>query len=140
MIEWLKNLWRNYMNGARANYFPISKCGFLGKKLLNPANLEQAIYALGKMLGHEDKRCIQELPENDIAAMMHHTLGRHIRNKWHLWEDSKLCKWFNSKGIHHADDMSGIIIASYWRQQRGVPIRLQEQIQQYQDYWAEQSP
>lgn len=136
--KWLKRLWKQYWAGEKANDFPISKCGLFGEKLKNPANLEQALYALDKMLGYEDRRAIQELDEHYISSAMHHSLGRHLRNEWKLWGDSQLARWFNSKGIHHADDMSGIIITSYWRQQRNVPIQIEEQIQEYQKYWEEQ--
>jgi len=31
--------------------------------------------------------------------------------------------------------MSGIILDSFWRQLNGKPIKLDEQIKHYQDYW-----
>ena len=138
-MEWLKKLWDNYMAGAKANNFPIWLCGLFGDKLKKPRNLEQALFALGKTIDHETRRIIQELNDEDhISARLHHTLGRYIRNEWGLWAGGKLHDWFKSRGIWHADDMSGIIITSYWRQQHGVPIQFQEQVRLYQEYWAKQ--
>lgn len=43
--------------------------------------------------------------------------------------------WFNQVGIYHPDDMSGIILDSFWRKLNNKPIGLDEQIKYYQDYW-----
>ena len=46
-----------------------------------------------------------------------------------------LVRWFNERGITHADDMSAIILTSIWRRVRGVDLDLEGQIKSYQDYW-----
>jgi hypothetical protein len=48
-----------------------------------------------------------------------------------------LAKWFNRHGIVHPDDMSGIILTSYWRRLNGKPIALASQVKYFQDYWKE---
>ena len=58
-----------------------------------------------------------------------------MRNNWALWKGSELSRWFNEKGIHHPDDMSGIIFDSFWRHLNNQPLKLEEQIKYYQDYW-----
>jgi hypothetical protein len=58
-----------------------------------------------------------------------------MRNNWGLWRGSRLSKYFNSLGIFHPDDMSGIILTGYCRQLNGLDIRLSDQIKQYQKYW-----
>jgi hypothetical protein len=58
-----------------------------------------------------------------------------LRNNWGLWKGSRLSKWFNEKGIQAPDDMSGIILDSFWRHLNGKPLKLDEQIKYYQDYW-----
>jgi hypothetical protein len=37
--------------------------------------------------------------------------------------------------IRHPDDMSGIILDSFCRHLNGNPIKLDEQVKHYQDYW-----
>ena len=59
-----------------------------------------------------------------------------MRNNWGLWKGSRLSKWFNSQGIKHTDDMSGVILVSYYRHLNGKPIELEKQIQYYKNYWA----
>ncbi|MES2460743.1 MAG: DUF6794 domain-containing protein, partial [Armatimonadota bacterium] len=40
-----------------------------------------------------------------------------------------------ARGIHHPDDMSGILLTSFWRSLNGKPLLLEAQIQEYQAYW-----
>lgn len=106
-------------------------------KLKYPSNLDEALRALGKMLSKEDKIIIQLRTELEVCVHLHHSLGRHLRNTWGLWNPKcVLHKWFEAQGVWHPDDMSSIIIRSYYRKTKGRPIKLQEQIQEYTEYWA----
>jgi len=58
-----------------------------------------------------------------------------LRNNWQLWGGSRLSKYFNNLGIFHPDDMSGIILDSYHRYLTDKEIKLEEQINFYQEYW-----
>ena len=136
---WLRKLWRKYMKGAEANNIPIKEAGLFGGKIKNPTNLKEAMDALDLILGHEDKRVFGEVGEEKVNAMFHHSLGRHLRNKWGLWDEkSELRQWFKRRGIWHPDDMSGIIITSYYRDIHHSYIKLDEQIKHYLDYWKDQ--
>ena len=48
---------------------------------------------------------------------------------------SRLSKYFNSIGVYHPDDMTGIIFDSYYRKLNGKEINSDEQVKYYQDYW-----
>jgi hypothetical protein len=61
-----------------------------------------------------------------------------MRNNWGLWGGSRLAKWFNNQGVKHPDDMSGVILDSFWRHLNDKPIKLEEQVKHYQDYWKKQ--
>jgi len=99
-----------------------------------PKNLEDSIDTLIGMLIDEDYLAFKSGTEKEMSKQ-HHFLGRRLRNDWGLWRKSRLAKWFNEKGIHHADDMSGIILTSFWREINSELIKLDEQIQHYQDFW-----
>ena len=101
-----------------------------------PKDLDDCFIEIDKILNFEDTKELKEGTEDDMA-LEHHYLGRHLRNTWGLWQESHFAKWFNEKGIHHADDMSGIILTSYWRHLNSKPIELDKQIKHYQDYWEE---
>jgi hypothetical protein len=99
-----------------------------------PKDLDDCIAKLEKLLSKKTIAEMKSGPERDMA-MYHHGLGMWIRNKWGLWKGSRLSKWFNEKGIRHPDDMSGIILDSFWRHLNKEPIKLDEQVKHYQDYW-----
>ena len=103
-------------------------------KIHIPKDLNDCIRTLTDMLIEEDYLTFKNGTEEDMGKQ-HHFLGRWLRNEWGLWHESKLAKWFNAKGIYHADDMSGIILTSFWREINSQSIKLDEQIKFYQDYW-----
>ena len=79
-----------------------------------PETLDAAVEALDAMLVDEDKEYVlkAEDPERAVLAL-HHSLGRHLRNTWGLWQDSALTKFMRAKGIEHADDMSHEILMAW---------------------------
>lgn len=103
-------------------------------KIYIPKDLDDCIKTLTEMLIDEDYLALKNGTEREIEKQ-HHFLGRQLRNEWGLWAGSRLSKWFNEKGIHHADDMSGIILTSFWREINSELIKLDEQIKEYQDFW-----
>lgn len=100
--------------------------------ILIPNNLEECFVELEKSLTPEFIGEIRQGTEEDMNRF-HHSLGMFLRNNWGLWKESSLSKWFNEKGIHHPDDMSGIIFDSFWRHLNNKPIKLEEQIKFYKD-------
>ena len=82
---------------------------------------------------------VKQWSEDKFTGRAHMGFGMWMRNNWQLWAGSRLSAYFNNMGIHHPDDMSGIILASYHRYLRGEPIELEAQIKMYQDYWKKAS-
>lgn len=78
--------------------------------------------------------------EEDAIVGSHHTLGTFLRNELELWHNGPAVKWFNDRGIYHADDISGIILTSAHRKFNNEEIKLAEQIKEYRDYWEEVNP
>jgi hypothetical protein len=99
-----------------------------------PKNLSDCFVELDKML-HPSFINQFKTSEAKETIKYHHTLGMWIRNNWGLWKGDTLARWFNNKGIFHPDDMSGIILDSYWRSLNKRPIDLENQIIYYKDYW-----
>ena len=100
-----------------------------------PFDLDDCIQEFDKIFADSSKVKIKAMTEDDFTARMHLNFGMWIRNNWGLWKGSRLSKFFNEKGIYHPDDMSGIILDSYYRYLTGQDIKLAEQIRNYQDYW-----
>ncbi len=101
-----------------------------------PKTLEECFPILKNNLQQEDLIFIKNSID-EYENPFHFSLGMQLRNEWRLWHDSELAKWFNEKGIFHADDMSGIILISFKRWLSGENILLEEQIKNYQDYWKD---
>jgi len=106
----------------------------IGDESYIPSTLEDSIQHLDKLLEKDTIEKIQSASEDEINQF-HMGLGMWMRNNWGLWKGSDLAKWFNTKGITHADDMSGIIITSYWRHLHNKPIDLDSQINSYKEFW-----
>jgi hypothetical protein len=106
-------------------------------KKYKPKNLEEAISQLDILLTEKDKKNIYDMTEKDYTTNSHFSTGMWIRNNWGLWDGQELSKYFNALGIYHPDDMSGIILCSYYRHIHSQDYKIEEQIKNYQDYWKE---
>jgi len=102
-----------------------------------PTNLEEAVIQLTKILPDTTQQKILLMTEQEFLGGSHFGLGMWIRNNWGLWRGGELAKEFKAKGIFHPDDMSGIILTSYYRQLHNQDWELDKQIKFYQDYWKE---
>lgn len=99
-----------------------------------PKDLHDAFIELERMT---DPRFLAEFQSGTDAELdkYHHGMGMWIRNNWALWKGSRLTDYFVRLGIHHPDDMSGIILTSFHRHLNGKPIKLDEQVRYYQAFW-----
>lgn len=99
-----------------------------------PKDLDAAFLELDRMLTKELRDEMRKGSERNMAQY-HFGLGMWMRNNWGFWKDLDLAKWFNKKGVFHPDDMSGVVLTSYWRCLNGKRIDLAGQVKVYQDYW-----
>ncbi len=99
-----------------------------------PVDLEDCFLEMDKMLSEEFIEKIRTGDEEDLYVY-HMSFGLWIRNNWGLWAESLLKDFFNSYEIFHPDDMSSIIITSYYRNLNDLPIDLSEQVEYYKEYW-----
>lgn len=100
-----------------------------------PANLDDAHAYLQKHLPPEKLQRIRDMKSESDMNDYHMGLGLGIRNTWGLWDGSRLTRYFNKLGIHHPDDMSGIILDTFWCKLHSQPLRLDERVAYYQAYW-----
>lgn len=94
-----------------------------------PKNIDGAIEQLDKIINEADKEDIKHLTEDDFSIGQHFALGMWIRNEWGLWKGRELFNFFDSLGVDHPDNMSGIILRSYHRHLTGKTIDLSGQIE-----------
>jgi hypothetical protein len=80
-----------------------------------PPNLQDCFLELDRMLSASMRDCISACSEDDLIRH-HFGLGMWMRNNWGLWsESSPLKQFFDSQGKYSADDMSSMILKSYWQ-------------------------
>ena len=74
--------------------------------------------------------------EDFMLFLFYYDFGRNIRNTWGLWSgENDLVKFFNSYEIFHPDDMSSIILLSFYRKMKNKEIDFEGQVQEFLDYW-----
>lgn len=114
---------------------PDSYKELLEKRQILGSVPENLYYAVQKLKDELDKETLGYIKQNGYLGL-HHGLGTAIRNKWGLWQNSVLAEWFkNALGIEHADDMSGIILESLYRELNDRDWEPEKQAQKYKDYW-----
>jgi hypothetical protein len=102
-----------------------------------PNDLDDCLVELAKMLPVTALQDMKSCTEDDMI-LYHSNFGMGLRNDWGLWKGSRLSSYFHGLGIYHPDDMSGIILVSFWRHLHGKPLKVQEQIHHYQEFWRGQ--
>jgi len=100
-----------------------------------PINLEDAVFQLTKILHDTTQQKNFSMTEDEFLSGSHFGLGMWIRNNWIRGGDGKLANDFNSKGIFHSDNISGIILTCYYRQLHNQDWELDKQIKLYKDHW-----
>lgn len=100
----------------------------------NPTTLKECFSALDEILDIKEKAKILDMQEDDLSKL-HHSLGRWMRNNWSLWSGGQLKDYFNKLEINHPDDISSIIITSYWRYLRSEPLNVEAQVEKHLNYW-----
>lgn len=100
-----------------------------------PKNLEDCFREIDLAWDEKNRNEIKSMTEEQFLGNSHFGMGMWIRNNWGLWGGSRLALYFNDLGIFHPDDMSGIILTSYYRKLKGYDIELNEQIKYYKNYW-----
>ena len=87
-----------------------------------PVDLEDCMRQLDSLLSLENKNWIRAVSEEEFVNSQHFSLGIWMRNNWRLWGNSRLKNYFNEQGIHHPDDMSGVILQCYYHFAKGEKV------------------
>jgi hypothetical protein len=101
---------------------------------MKPTNIEECMGAMKDILSTEDQVEIVRMKKDELIRL-HHNLGRWIRNNWGLWEEGPLYVHMKALGFLHPDDMSQALIHEYWNRSNNQSSTLQEEIEEYKQYW-----
>jgi hypothetical protein len=118
---------------GRANEAPLPDVPLLSKPstLANepvPRTLEEALTTLQRA-GSGEFLARMRSEDETVPISYHDGLGRWIRNHWGLWDRGPLYHDLERYGLHEPDDMSAVILTSFWRRQHGRPLDVARQAQ-----------
>jgi len=102
-----------------------------------PKDIKSSFLELKKMLGPKGIKDYLEIKDGSCGNIYHNTLGRELRNRWGLWHCSRLAGFFNGMGIYHPDDMSNIILKSFYNHLNNKPLDVETQVDRYKKYWID---
>ena len=91
-----------------------------------PTTLAEAHAELERVLPAETLAEIDGMTSECEMVRYHFSLGLSIRNGWGLWHDSPLARYMQQLGFTHPDDMSGVILETFWCKRHGTDFRLEE--------------
>jgi hypothetical protein len=100
-----------------------------------PTTLAEAHAELERQLSPQDLAEIDAMKSEDEMIKYHFGLGMGIRNSWGLWAGGPLAKHMQELGFTHPDDMSGVILGTFWCKRHGQDFRLKERAEKYRTYW-----
>lgn len=100
-----------------------------------PRTLEEAHLKLEKIFSKDDLADIDAMKSERDMARYHLGLGMGMRNSWGLWGGGPLAQHMNKLGFHHPDDMSGVILATFWCKRHQEDFRLEERAAYFAAYW-----
>lgn len=107
------------------------------KKGYIPQTLGDCFVILSSVISSDDIEKIQknQITEEQFTLDNHMGLGMWIRNNWIRSGKFPLAAEWNQLGAKSMDDISDIILTSYYRHTAGQDIRLEEQLSYYKEYW-----
>jgi hypothetical protein len=117
------------------NYITETNSGKVNLPDSIPTNLDECIVQLDTCTNDTIKSWIRCVTEIEYVSTLHHGFGMHLRNKWRLWANSDLAKFFNENGIFHPDDMSGIILQCFHEFVNTGKYSMTDKIDYYKEYW-----
>ena len=95
-----------------------------------PENIYDAMLQIDGFWSDSVKQVVREMSVGQFTAGAHMGFGMWIRNNWQLWGGSRLSKYMTNQAGAHPDDMSDIILRSYYKYLTGDK-ELAEQVELY---------
>ncbi len=111
-----------------------NNCGKYPKEYI-PKNLTDALSYMDCVWTDKEKEEFKNKTESDAVADAHFAAGQGIRNGWDLWKGkNSLYRQFSSRGIKHPEDISSIILTSFYRRLNNKDIDFEAQVNEFDEY------
>jgi hypothetical protein len=96
-----------------------------------PRTLAEAHDALGRVLALELVRTLAAKSEAEVIADDVH-LGLWVREFWGLWNGGALHDHLAGLGLRHPDEMSELVLVTWWRHLHDQPLRVDDEVARLQ--------
>ena len=96
-----------------------------------PSDIYDAHTYLEQNLPEKELKRIRDMKSDEEMIVYHHGLGMGLRNQWGLWGGSRLSRYFHEMGIDQPDDMTGIILTTFWRKLQNRPLDVDQLLVTY---------
>lgn len=100
-----------------------------------PKTLDEAHVRLEQLFPSEELAAIDAMSSEDEMIRYHMGFGMGLRNNWGLWRNSQLAQNLRAIGFMHPDDMSGMILETFWCKRHKKPFRLDERAASFRRFW-----
>lgn len=100
---------------------PVASCN------VTPAMFCSPFAELAADLSPQDKQQLLQATPDDIV-LMHHGFGTGIRNRFGLWQDNELTRFFKANGVDHPDSMLGPFITGFIGYLHGRKVVMTQEI------------
>lgn len=109
----------------------------------HPKTFEESLTQLDKIFSDSTKNQIRNMTEGDFVTRAHFATGMWIRNEWLynryffklIVQESDLRQELVAKGLPTNDDMSGLILRSYYRKLKGQDLAVDQQIKDVHQFY-----
>ena len=98
-------------------------------------NLDDCHTKLDTMFDFEDLRKIDTMSSEYDMDNISCSCGRYLRNTFGLWGNNELTSYLRKLGFTHADDMSQVILYSYWHKRHGLICDLNVYVELFKKHW-----
>jgi hypothetical protein len=97
-----------------------------------PLNLTQALDTLDRASSGAVQLMMRS-GEEGVTIELHDSLGLWIRNNWGLYDKGALYQDLAKRGLRYPDDMSALVLTSWWRRIHGRPLDVAGQVKVFQE-------
>jgi hypothetical protein len=104
-----------------------------------PRNLSEAHQSLAEYLTPAEIIRIKQMRfEHEVLQVIGLPQAAALTNKWRLWGNSPLARYFRGLGVAEPHDMIGIVAQTYWCKLHGTPFRLEAKVAKLRADYARQ--
>lgn len=97
-----------------------------------PRTLGEAHEVLGRLLAPGLLAEFRAAAEGETATY-NRTLGIWLRNSWGLWNGSPLRDHLRGLGLRHPDDMSALVLVTFWRLLNDRPLETGDEVKRLRE-------